>query len=73
MQGIQGSVMLAATVDTNGRVDPKTIEPLDANDPGFLEPARAALECARFRPARRDGVAVPIEIVIPVNFTLTRH
>lgn len=73
LQGIQGSVTLAATVDTNGRVDPKTIEPLYANDPGFLEPARAALECARFRPARRDGVAVPIDIVIPVNFSLTRR
>lgn len=73
LQGIQGYVLLRAVVDSLGRVDPKSVFVLSADDSLFARAARATIIGARFRPARLNGHPVPEFITIPVNFTLTRH
>jgi TonB family protein len=72
LQGIQGYVMLRSLVDTAGRVDPKSVFILSADDSLFARAARAMIMRARFRPARLDGHPVAVMITMPVNFTLTR-
>lgn len=72
-QGIEGTVIVAAMVDTIGRVDPSSMDVLLAPDSAFARAARTALAETQFRPARRDGVPVRSSIVIPFKFILTVH
>ena len=72
-QGFQGIVQLHAVVDTLGRVDPKNIVILSADDSLFARAARTMIAGARFRPGRLHGHPVAVVITLPVNFTLTRR
>ena len=66
--GITGVVHIEARVETNGRIKNarvvKSIPPLDAN----------ALEAARkfeFRPAKKDGMAVPAIVRLEISFNIS--
>lgn len=50
-----GDVIADYVVDTNGRVDPSTIEAHSTDDPAFIKAVRECLQHARFDPAEKDG------------------
>jgi protein TonB len=67
--GIEGAVKLRLVVDEQGSVREATV----VSDPGYgLGPAaaRAAKRWFRFRPARKDGAPVAVEIPFTVRFVL---
>ncbi len=68
--GIQGRVVLEATVDTTGRVEPVSVTIISATNPAFVEPARQALLATLFRPAEVGGRATRMRVRIPFEFTL---
>jgi TonB family protein len=68
--GIQGRVMLEATVDTTGRVQPGSVTVVSATNPAFVEPAREALLATLFRPAQVGGRVSRMRVRIPFEFTL---
>jgi TonB family protein len=53
--GLTGRVMVQFVVDTLGRVEASSWDPLEATHPGFERAAFEALMNARFRPARLGG------------------
>ena len=55
--GVQGRVVLEAVVDTTGRVLGESILVVSATNPGFVAPARQALQATLFRPATVGGKA----------------
>ncbi len=68
-RGMEGRVLLAVAVDAHGRVTEVTV--LESSGYRLLD--RAALEAVRrwtFVPARRDGVAVPGRLTLPIRFRL---
>ena len=72
-QGVQGTVVIQAIVDTEGRVEPLSVKVKSATNPGFVTPAKVTILNTRFLPARVNGRRVPVLIEIPVNFTQTVH
>jgi protein TonB len=67
--GIEGAVRLRLVIDEEGSVREARV----VSDPGYgLGPAaaRAAKRWFRFRPARKDGAAVAVEIPFTVRFVL---
>jgi TonB family protein len=68
--GIQGRVVLEAVVDTTGRVLSQSISVVSATNPGFVAPARRALEATLFRPARVGGTTVRMRVRIPYEFAI---
>ena len=68
-EGLEGSVTLRVFIDERGRVS--AVEKVTATHPAFFEEARRqALRSWRFRPATRDGVAVPSEQQLTVRFQM---
>ncbi len=67
--GIEGSVIVQAFIDANGRVM-ETIILEDVPNSGFGKAASAAIRESLFRPAKKHGEPVATWIVIPVNFVL---
>lgn len=70
--GIEGRVVLEATVDTLGRVERGSVLVVMTPHPGFAAPAVAYLERALFRPARVQGRAVRVRIRQGIDFRLRR-
>jgi TonB family protein len=68
--GIEGRVVLAFVVDTNGAVEANTVRVLTTTHLLFEGPARAAIATCRYRPGRREGHVVRVLMRQPVNFTL---
>jgi len=68
--GIQGRVVLEATVDSTGRVEPASVTIVSATNPGFVEPARQALLATLFRPGEVGDRATRMRVRIPFDFTL---
>lgn len=67
--GIQGTVVVRVLVRRDGRVgDFRVIESV----PGLDEVAVRAVVRWRFRPARSNGVPVPVWAAVPVRFSLER-
>jgi protein TonB len=69
-QGLEGSVTLHATIDTDGNVG--NISVVSATDPIFVDAAIAALGTWKFSPYLRDGVPVAVQTNITVNFTIKK-
>ena len=65
---IQGTVMLAITVDTDGIA--KDIDVIKGIDKGLDRNAVAAIAQWRFRPAAQDNEPVPVRAHVEVNFRL---
>ena len=68
--GIQGRVVLEAVVDTTGRVLSQSISVVSATNPGFIAPARQALQATLFRPAMVGETAVRMRVRIPYEFAI---
>jgi TonB family protein len=65
--GIQGVVILEATIDTDGRVyDARVLRSI----PGLDEAAMDAVKQWEFTPTELQGVRVPVIMTVTVNFTL---
>ena len=68
--GVEGRVVLEAVVDTTGRVLSQSVAVASATNPGFVAPARRALQATLFRPARIGGKAVRMLVRIPYEFAI---
>lgn len=68
--GIQGRVVLEATVDTTGRAERASIFVAEATNPAFIGPATDALLATLFRPGRVNGQGVRVRVRIPYEFTI---
>jgi protein TonB len=67
--GAEGRVMLRVRVDARGQVE--TVDVTTSSGHAILD--RAAIDTVRrwrFAPARRDGLPVPAEINVPIQFRL---
>jgi protein TonB len=69
LAGIEGRVLLRASIDSNGRVDDLAIE-RSSGWPSLDDAALTAVRRWRFLPARRRGIAVAFEVVVPVRFSI---
>jgi protein TonB len=68
---VVGTVILQAVIQTNGRADIlKVVKPLPF---GLTESALQAIQQWRFRPAARNGTAVPVATNIEIAFNLERN
>jgi TonB family protein len=70
--GLEGVVMLQMVVDTNGRVEPGSIEVQSSTHAGFEAAAINAVSRARFRPAHLGGRPVRQLVQQNVRFALER-
>ncbi len=66
--GIEGEVMVKATISENGKVD--KAEAVKASKPEFAEASLAAIKQWEFTPAQKDGKAVKAEVFVPFRFKL---
>ena len=64
----EGRVVIEAVIDRDGNVD--DLRRLLASDPSFIDAAMEAVCCWKYRPATRDGIPVPVEFIVLVEFTL---
>lgn len=69
--GITGRVVLQAVIDTTGKAEPASIEVMQSTYPGFNDAAKRWLSEALFRPARKGGQAVRVQVRQVIDFTLT--
>jgi periplasmic protein TonB len=65
-----GRVMIEVVVDTDGRVREGTARVIETTHPAFGDAALRAVQRFRFRPAKIGGVAVPVRVTIPINWTV---
>ena len=64
--GSVGLVTVTFTVDDKGNVvEPSVVKSSHAE---LKQPALAAVKKWRFKPAKKDGVAVSIKVTIPIKF-----
>jgi TonB family protein len=68
--GVSGRVIMRFVVRADGTVDPRTVRVLYSTDPGgyFASAAERVVRPLRFRPATRDGTAVPAALEATLNF-----
>jgi TonB family protein len=66
--GIQGMVVLAATVDETGKARDVHVE--RSLEPGLDQEAVKAVSRWRFRPGREDGRAVRVDVKVEITFGL---
>jgi protein TonB len=67
--GVSGLVTLSCLIDEKGDVQDISLE--KASDDAFIQPAIEAVKKWKFKPAKKDGVAVAIKVSIPVRFRIT--
>ena len=65
---IQGEVALAIVVDVDGR--PKNIKVVRSVGHGLDEESMRAIKHWRFSPGTKDGVPVPVQVDVTMNFRL---
>jgi len=70
--GIEGTVVIQATIDTGGRVEVASLRVLRSDNPAFESAAREAILRAVYRPARIRGRAVRVLVQVPITFTIRR-
>ena len=67
-EGVAGVVSIKCTIDEKGNVTDPTV--VKTTNEAFSQPALEALSKWKFKPAKRGGVAVPIKITIPIQFSV---
>lgn len=67
---VEGSVVLAAVIDTAGRVERSSIRVVSSTHPAFTQAGADALAGMLFRPGRAQGHPVRVLIQLPITFTL---
>lgn len=70
--GTTGRVVIEFVVDTEGRVEPASLDVLEATHPGFVDAVRVALLAAHFQAARVGGHAVRQYVQLPFVFGAER-
>lgn len=70
--GIDGHVVVRFTVDTTGRIDPRSIEVLESTDELFTQSVRRALDGFRFTPSMWRGRRVRAAAEMPFEFVVRR-
>ncbi len=66
--GNPGLVTVSFTVDDKGNVQDATI--LKSSHSELEEPALKAIRKWRFKPARKDGTAVAMQVALPMKFNI---
>lgn len=66
--GVAGRVMLEMVVDETGRVRPGSVRVVSTSDEAFSAPSMRVAERIRFRPARVGDRAVPVMVVLPIEW-----
>jgi TonB family protein len=70
--GVTGRVVVGGVISTTGRPERETLRVVQSTHAGFNEAAVAYVAGALFRPGRKWGAAVRVEVHVPVEFRLTR-
>lgn len=63
-----GIAEVAFVVDANGKVEPASVEVVDATQPAFGEAAKRALLQAGFKPGKVSGNAVRTQVSLPIIY-----
>jgi len=67
--GTSGVVTISCLIDEKGNVqDPKVLK--STND-AFVQPALAAIQKWKFKPAKREGNVVSVRVNIPIQFMVS--
>jgi TonB family protein len=69
-RGAQGRVLLAVTINADGRPDDHSIQTVSSPDSELTYEATRWVKSAEFIPVCRAGSAVRVRIVVPVDFKL---
>jgi len=69
-RGVEGRVLLAVTINADGRPDPQPIQMISSPDSELTNAAVRWLRSARFEPVCLAGRAVRVRIGIPVDFKI---
>lgn len=67
-EGVAGRVILELIVEANGRVRPGSVRVISATNPQFSDATLRIVERFRFRPARVGDQAVPVMVIIPIDW-----
>jgi len=70
--GVEGRVAATVIIGTDGRVEPGSIQILQASNAAFEAPTRAAIEATAFRPGRLHGELVRVRAQMQVRFMIVR-
>lgn len=63
-----GIAEVAFVVDATGRVEPSSVEVIDATQPAFGEAAKRALLLTGFKPGKVSGNAVRTKVSLPIVY-----
>lgn len=63
-----GIAEIAFVVDATGKVEPASVEVIDATQPAFGEAAKRALLQAGFKPGKVSGNAVRTKVSLPIVY-----
>jgi protein TonB len=66
--GTGGTVQLQFVINTNGKVDPGSIEVISAPAPALGTAARTVAERMEFVPGKKDGSAVRARVQLPLVY-----
>jgi len=67
--GIHGRVLLAVTINRDGRADAQSIQAISSPDAELTDAAIRWVRSAKFEPVCREGRPVRVRIAVPVDFT----
>ncbi len=67
-RGVGGMVELQFVVDSKGKVDPSTVEVLDATQTSLGEAARKVVSKLDFSPGKLNGAPVKTKVVLPIIY-----
>lgn len=66
--GIGGSVQVQFVIDLNGKVEPESVEVLQASTPAFGEAAKEAVKRIEFYPGKSKGQTVRTKVLLPIVY-----
>jgi len=67
-RGAEGRVLLAVTINADGRPDLQSIQPISSPDSELTDAAVRWVRTAKFEPVCRATEAVRVRVAIPVDF-----
>jgi protein TonB len=63
-----GTVQLQFVIGPNGKVEPNTIEVIEATVPALGNAAKTVVEKMEFVPGKKDGNAVRTRVALPITY-----
>lgn len=67
-RGVGGMVELQFVVDSKGKVDPASVEVVDATQTALGEAAKKVVAKLDFQPGKVNGAAVKTKVVLPIIY-----